>query len=85
MFYVYIICSVDHPDQIYVGRTEDLKTRLSAHNSGNSTHTSKYAPWKLEVYIAFEDKAKAIAFEEYLKTGAGRKFRDKRLLLTTLE
>ena len=80
MFCVYIIRSVEYPDQIYVGRTEDLKTRLSAHNSGNSTHTSKYAPWKLVVYLGFEDKAKAIAFEEYLKSGTGRQFRDKRLL-----
>jgi putative endonuclease len=80
MFYVYIIRSVEYPDQIYVGRTEDLKTRLSAHDSGNSPHTSKYAPWKLETYIAFVDKSKALSFEEYLKSGTGRQFRNKRLL-----
>jgi hypothetical protein len=28
-------------------------------------------PCEVETYIAFSDKAKAIAFERYLKTGAG--------------
>ncbi len=35
-------------------------------------------PWVVETYIAFSDKAKAIAFEKYLKTGAGWAFSLKR-------
>lgn len=80
MHYVYIIRSALYPDQIYVGCTEDLKKRLSNHNAGTTPHTAKFKPWKLEVYIAFEDKEKAIAFEKYLKSGSGREFRKKRLL-----
>jgi predicted GIY-YIG superfamily endonuclease len=80
MFYVYIIQSINLPDQIYVGCTEDIQKRLSNHNVGTTPHTEKYKPWKLVMYLAFEDKTKAYAFEEYLKSGSGRAFRDKRLL-----
>lgn len=36
MFYVYILRSVGHPEQIYIGATTDLKARLAKHNAGNS-------------------------------------------------
>ncbi|MFA6292441.1 MAG: GIY-YIG nuclease family protein [Victivallales bacterium] len=47
MFYVYIIRSSAHPQQTYVGFTEDLKSRLQKHNRGDCPHTSKYLPWEL--------------------------------------
>lgn len=80
MYYVYIIRSINHLDQIYVGCTEDLNKRLSNHNCGTTPHTDKYKPWKLVMYLAFENKDKAYEFEEYLKSGSGRAFRDKRFL-----
>ena len=80
MHYVYIIRSITFSDQIYVGCTQDLKNRLSNHNAGTTSHTSKYIPWQLEMYLAFENKNKAIDFEKYLKFHSGREFRDKRLL-----
>ncbi len=80
MYYVYLIQAIDYPNQVYVGCTTDFKKRLSNHNSGTTSHTKKYMPWKLVVYLAFEDKEKAYAFEEYLKSGSGRAFRNKRLL-----
>lgn len=80
MYYVYIIQSINNPDQIYVGCTEDLPKRLSNHNSGTTPHTKKYMPWEIVVYIAFNDKARAYEFEEYLKSGSGREFRKKRLI-----
>jgi predicted GIY-YIG superfamily endonuclease len=80
MHYVYILQSINNPDQIYVGCTTNLQKRLSSHNAGSSTHTEKYKPWKLMVYIAFEEKDKAYEFEEYLKSGSGRAFREKRFV-----
>lgn len=80
MYYVYIIQSINNSDQIYVGCTEDLEKRLSNHNSGTTPHTEKYKPWKLVMYLAFENKAKAYAFEEYLKSGSGRAFRNKHFI-----
>src|SRR5215471_16882700 len=47
MWYVYIIRSIEFPDQEYIGATEDPKQRLSDHNAGRSPHTAKFRPWKL--------------------------------------
>ena len=74
MFYTYILRSLSAPDQRYVGSTEDLKSRLAKHNKGDVPHTGKYRPWKIEAYFAFETKEKAVAFEQYLKSGSGHAF-----------
>jgi putative endonuclease len=79
MKYVYFLRSINHPDQNYVGLTDDLRARLEVHNSGGSPHTSKYKPWQLVTYLGFSDEAKAVAFERYMKTGSGRAFAKKRL------
>jgi putative endonuclease len=47
MHYVYILQSVDHPDQFYTGLSNDVESRLASHNAGQSPHTSKYKPWRL--------------------------------------
>lgn len=79
MHYVYLIESVGAPGRRYIGLTNDLKARLAAHNAGRSPHTSKYRPWRLVTCIVFEDRAKAAAFERYLKSGSGHAFAARRL------
>lgn len=79
MYYVYLLRSVEFPEQTYRGFTQDLKTRFRDHNAGKSKHTAKYRPWKLVSYHAFSDKTKAQQFEHYLKTGSGKAFASKRL------
>ena len=74
MRYVYLLRSRSHPDQTYVGSTADLDERLHAHNKGKSPHTAKRRPWRLVVAIAFHEEEKALRFERYLKSGAGRAF-----------
>ena len=78
MYYVYLLRSIPNPDQTYIGYTEDLKARLQAHNHGQSPHTSKYKPWILITYLAFNDKARAISFEKYLKSHSGKAIANKR-------
>ncbi len=78
MFYVYLIKSINFPDQKYIGHTDNLKERLETHNSGGSLHTKTYRPWKLVMFFGFSNKLKATAFEKYLKSGAGRAFAQKR-------
>lgn len=80
MWYVYIIQSINLPDQKYIGISANLKQRLFDHNAGKSNHTSKFMPWKLEWYCAFPDKYKALKFEKYLKSNSGRAFANKRFL-----
>lgn len=77
MFFVYIIRSQKYPDEIYVGKTTNLKKRLSDHNCGTTAHTEKYRPLELVVYSCFFDELKAIEFEKYLKSGPGENLEKK--------
>ena len=77
MTYVYMLQSIAQPGRFYVGLTADLKARLAAHNLGQSTHTAKFAPWRLVTYVAFSDHSKALTFERYMKTASGRAFATK--------
>lgn len=79
MTYVYILRSVRDPGRHYVGVTSDLRARLQKHNAGEVAHTSKYAPWTIKTYLAFEEEKRAVEFEKYLKSGSGRAFAKKRL------
>lgn len=79
MYFVYHIQSQLYPEKFYVGFTTDLNKRIAEHNSGKSTHTNKYLPWKIVSYTAFVDKARAEQFELYLKSASGRAFAKKRL------
>jgi predicted GIY-YIG superfamily endonuclease len=79
MRYVYLLESIDHPGQRYIGLSDDLKARIAAHNAGQSSHTSKFKPWRLVTYLAFTNIEKARAFERYLKSGSGHAFARKRL------
>ena len=74
MFYAYILESLSHPGEHYIGHSEDLRARLSEHNSGKCSHTSKFRPWKVKNYIAFETIESAQRFERYLKSGSGHAF-----------
>jgi len=74
MKWVYLIRSISHPDQVYVGVTRNLIYRLKSHNQGQSPHTSKYRPWRVIVAFQILDDEKANKFEKYLKIGSGRAF-----------
>ena len=79
MKYVYLLRSLSHRDERYVGITEDLQRRLAEHNAGKVPHTSKFPPWEIATAIRFSDDGKAQAFERYLKSGSGRAFANKHL------
>jgi predicted GIY-YIG superfamily endonuclease len=78
MKYVYILENHDS-EHFYVGITDDLRVRLTKHNAGEVTHTSKYKPWRIKTYVAFSDEERAFEFEKYLKSASGRAFAKKRL------
>ncbi|MFZ5364667.1 MAG: GIY-YIG nuclease family protein [Patescibacteria group bacterium] len=79
-YFSYILRSIKYPNRYYKGYTSNIETILTRHNSGQSAHTSKYKPWQLVCYCAFEDKKTALQFENYLKTASGIAFMRKRLL-----
>jgi len=78
MYYVYILYD-DLRARKYVGFSEDLKTRLTAHQS-KSVKTTKTSEMQLVFYAAFRNKGKALAFEKYLKQGSGFAFVNKHLI-----
>ena len=78
-YYVYILQSEAVRETFYVGFTEDLRTRLKTHNSGQVPHTAKYLPWRIKTAVAFTDRERAADFERYLKSASGRPFAKKRL------
>jgi predicted GIY-YIG superfamily endonuclease len=79
MYYVYILESLKDASR-YVGTTEDLKKRLLDHNSGSAKYSSTKRPFKIVWYCAFQNKAKSLNFEKYLKHGSGHAFANKHLL-----
>lgn len=78
MTYVYLIRSINDPNQRYIGHTDNLKERLETHNSGGSIHTMQARPWELVAFFGFPNKLTATSFEKYLKTGSRRAFAQKR-------
>lgn len=77
--YVYTLESLSKTDEIYTGQTQDLKQRLSLHNAGQVSHTSKFTPWQIRSATAFRSRERALAFERYLKSGSGRAFLKRHL------
>jgi len=80
MYFVYIIRSIANSEKTYIGYTTDIEKRIKKHNSSKDMYTSKYKPWKLEYYSAFNTKIGALEFEKYLKSHSGKAFANKRLL-----
>jgi predicted GIY-YIG superfamily endonuclease len=78
MHYVYILKSETNNSR-YIGRSGDLKNRLSQHNSGCVKYTRSKRPWRLVWYCAFTDETKASLFEKYLKSSSGYAFMSKRI------
>ena len=82
MYYVYLIQSIKYPEKKYIGYTRNLKERLKTHNCAGFKHTTRYRPWKVVMYLAFEDLDRAVSFEKYLKSGSGYSFSQKRFWQT---
>ncbi|MFV1916907.1 MAG: GIY-YIG nuclease family protein [Patescibacteria group bacterium] len=78
MDYVYVLKSLKNKD-IYIGYSNDLKTRYKSHNSGKVRSTKAYRPWKLIYYEAYRVKAEATKRERKLKMHAAKNELLKRL------
>jgi len=66
MFYAYVLRSLKDKE-LYVGSTNDLKNRLSEHNSGLVRSTKSRTPFKLVYYEAFLSEKEARYREKRLK------------------
>ena len=79
MWYVYILRSTVDKN-LYVGSTDNIRRRLTEHNSGKVDSTRNRIPFTLEAYIGVRDKTKAVELERYFKTGSGGAILKKRIL-----
>ncbi|NQU77133.1 GIY-YIG nuclease family protein [Candidatus Falkowbacteria bacterium] len=78
MYYVYLLKLSNQ--KIYTGSTPSLKRRLEEHRIGKCEATKNLRPVKLIWYCVFPNRLSARRFENYLKTGSGQAFRNKRLI-----
>jgi len=71
MYYVYVLQSQkDH--FLYVGCTNNIKSRVSRHHAGLVPATKFRRPLKLIFYEAYLIKSDAIRRERYFKTSKGK-------------
>ncbi len=78
MHYVYVLKSLGDKGS-YVGRTEDLKTRLKDHTKGRVESTRDRRPLKF-MYAEMSNNIKdAVYREKYLKTAWGKRYLKHRL------
>ena len=67
MHYFYIIQSINKPEIIYSGSTNNLKKRFEEHNYGEVISTKRYLPWRLVYYEAYASEGDAREREQKFK------------------
>lgn len=80
MFFVYILKSLKDGKR-YIGYTNNLKRRLTEHNSGLCKSTSKRFPFELVHSEEYEEKSEAMKRERFFKSGRGREYMKSELKL----
>tara|TARA_A200000113_G_scaffold114934_1_gene103199 strand:+ start:743 stop:1006 length:264 start_codon:yes stop_codon:yes gene_type:complete len=67
IYYVYMLLSKSVRPITYIGYTNNLKKRISLHNSGKGAKFTRGRKWKLIYKEKFNSKSKAISREYYIK------------------
>jgi len=73
MHYVYVLQSGSDYG-LYIGYSANLRRRLAEHQAGFAPATSYRGPWQLIYYESYVEETDARGREEFLKSGAGRRF-----------
>ena len=81
MYYVYMLKSRGIKSVTYVGYTNNLKKRISLHNSGKGAKFTRGRKWRLIYKEKFKSKKEAISREYYIKNNKSvrKKIKDKYL------
>jgi len=74
MYFVYVIKNPE--GRLYIGQTQQIEERLSAHNSGLSRWTKSSGPWTLVYQETLPSRSAALLREKVFKSGRGRDFLD---------
>ncbi len=79
MYWVYILENWNDKGW-YIGMTGDLERRLTEHKNGHGSRTtSSKQGWEMIYCEGYKNKKDAAGREEFLKSGAGRRFIKKQL------
>lgn len=78
MHYVYVLRSLKD-NGLYIGRTNDLKQRLSDHKNGKVPSTKFRRPLKFMYAEVCNNIKDAVHREKYLKTAWGKRYLRHRL------
>ncbi|MFA6466747.1 MAG: GIY-YIG nuclease family protein [Patescibacteria group bacterium] len=70
MYKVYILQSIKYKIY-YIGHTKDINDRMSRHNSGGSSYSKKFMPWKLIYTEFYNTKSEAYKRELEIKSYKG--------------
>ena len=70
-YYIYILYSPEFK-RTYVGQTNNLKNRLSYHNSGKVRSTKAYIPWEMIYTESYNTRSDAMRREKWFKSSQGR-------------
>ncbi|MBI4097966.1 MAG: GIY-YIG nuclease family protein [Candidatus Levybacteria bacterium] len=70
-YYVYVLHNKTK-NFIYIGYSENLKSRFSTHNIGKNRSTKLYVPLELIHYEAYRNIKDAKRREKYLKSNRGK-------------
>lgn len=73
MYYVYALQSIIDKNWLYVGYSDDLKTRVKRHNQGKVKSTKSKKPLILVYYEAYRNKKDAAKREYELKNNNQQK------------
>lgn len=84
MFYVYFLKSLKD-DNLYFGSTNDLRRRLSDHNTGNVPSTKARRPFELKYYEAYTKENEARHREASLKKDGRALAQLKRRIINSLQ
>ena len=78
MYFIYVLKS-EIDNNLYVGYSKNLESRINQHNEGLVTSTKKRRPLRLIYYEACLNQQDATHREKYLKTAWGKRYIKNRL------
>ena len=69
-YFVYVLRN--QKDQLYIGSTDDLDSRVRQHQEGKAGWTHSRGPWDLVNVETFPSRSEAVRREKHLKTGKAK-------------
>ena len=80
MYYAYVLLG-KKGNRLYIGSSANPAERLLSHNTGKVKSTKNNRPWRQILLEVYPDRVRAESRERYLKSGWGRHWLSRNVLL----